>query len=52
MQDNKKTSISDEQIDFKLRQQLKHIRDEDTPERLLDLARTLQELLRQRDTSD
>ena len=35
-------------LDRELRQQLEVIRNEETPERLLLLARTLQDLLRQR----
>lgn len=37
-------------LDAELRAQLDDIRAEDTPEKLLELARTLQDLLRQRET--
>lgn len=49
---DKKTPIPDERIDAELRRQLKDIQDEEMPERLLDLARTLQALLRQRDNPE
>ncbi|MGR3570890.1 hypothetical protein [Brevirhabdus sp.] len=49
MKDSRKPPLPAASLDAELCRQLDDICAEDTPERLLDLARTLQDLLRQRE---